>query len=113
MGTNTTIDPARLHRALNPRSIAVVGDKGPGYMWLTNQSEFTGDLYSVQLAEKGIAVIRGKGVQNFPSPLALPAAVHLRGSCRPRRHGLRSSCSFWPRLLPHRPQRTAPTRWPP
>ena len=77
MGTDTTIDPARLHRALNPRSIAVVGDKGPGYMWLTNQSEFTGDLYSVQLDEKEIAVIEEKGFQNFTSLLDIPGEIDL------------------------------------
>ena len=41
------VDPARLERMLNPRTLVVVGDKGPTFQWLTNQKEFTGDLYSV------------------------------------------------------------------
>ena len=35
-----TIDPERIHRMLNPKSVVVVGDKGPNFQWLTNQKEF-------------------------------------------------------------------------
>jgi hypothetical protein len=56
----------RLHRALNPKTVVVVGDKGPNYQWLSNMSEFTGNLYSVQLDENEIPGIEEKGVKNFP-----------------------------------------------
>ncbi len=65
-------DPRRLERVLNPRTIVVVGDKGPNYMWLTNQSEFTGELYSVQVDEKEIKGIEERGVKNFTSLEEVP-----------------------------------------
>ncbi|MEE8337724.1 MAG: CoA-binding protein [Dehalococcoidia bacterium] len=72
-----TVDRARLARVLNPRSIVVVGDKGPMYMWLSNQSEFTGDLYSVQVDEKEIKGIEEKGITNFTSLDEVPGEVDL------------------------------------
>ena len=40
----------RLERALNPRTVAVVGDKkAMGYMWLNCMSTFQGQVYSVQV----------------------------------------------------------------
>ena len=71
------IDQKRLHRALNPSSVAVVGDKGPGYTWLTNQENFTGELYSVQLDEKEIPGIEEKGITNFTSLKDIPGEVDL------------------------------------
>ena len=70
-------DRQRLERVLNPRTIVVVGDKGPNYMWLTNQSEFTGDVYSVQVDEKEIAAIEEKGFQNFTTLLDIPGEIDL------------------------------------
>jgi acyl-CoA synthetase (NDP forming) len=72
-----SIDQKRLHRALNPSSVAVVGDKGPGYTWLTNQENFTGELYSVQLDEKEIPGIEEKGIANFTSLKDIPGEVDL------------------------------------
>ncbi len=63
----SAIDSARLHRALNPNRIAVVGDKGPNYQWISNLSEFTGDVVSVQLDEKEIPGIEKKGITNYSS----------------------------------------------
>jgi hypothetical protein len=38
----------RLDRALNPRTVAVVGDKkAMGYMWLNCMKAFQGKVYSV------------------------------------------------------------------
>lgn len=71
------IDQKRIDRALNPSSVAVVGDKGPGYTWLTNQENFTGDLYSVQLDEKEIPGIEEKGITNFTSLKDIPGEVDL------------------------------------
>ncbi|MPZ99993.1 MAG: hypothetical protein GEU80_11810 [Dehalococcoidia bacterium] len=71
------VDRARLDRALNPRTVVVVGDKAPSYQWLTNLKEFTGQVYSVQLDEKEIAGIEERGYQNFTSLLDVPGEVDL------------------------------------
>lgn len=71
------VDRARLHRALNPKTVVVVGDKGPNYMWLNNCSEFSGDLYSVQLDEKEIPGIEALGVKNFRGLMEVPGEVDL------------------------------------
>ena len=70
-------DPRRLERVLNPRTIVVVGDKGPNYTWLTNQSEFTGELYSVQVDENEIKGIEERGVKNFTALEDVPGEVDL------------------------------------
>ena len=62
-----------LSRALNPRSIAVVGDKrANGYLWLRNMSTFQGKLYSVQVDPNEIPGIEELGVANYPSLAAIP-----------------------------------------
>lgn len=71
------VDRARLHRALNPKTIVVVGDKGPNFQWITNCAEFTGNLYSVQLDEKEVAGIEAKGIKNFRSLMEIPGEVDL------------------------------------
>lgn len=71
------IDGARLHRALNPSRIAVVGDKGPNYQWISNLSEFTGEVVSVQLDEKEIPGIVEKGVTNYSSLKEIPGDIDL------------------------------------
>jgi len=78
------VDRDRLHRALNPKTVVVVGDKGPNYQWLTNMEEFTGQLYSVQLDEKEIPGIEEKGVQNFKSIAEIPGDVDLVVCAVPR-----------------------------
>ena len=67
-------DPrANLRRALNPRSLCVVGDKrANGYLWLRNMREFTGKLYSVQIDPNEIPGIEELGVPNFASLGELP-----------------------------------------
>ena len=71
------VDQERLHRVLNPNSIAVVGAKGPTYNWLTNQEEFTGDLYSVQVDENEIKGIEERGFKNFASLADVPGDIDL------------------------------------
>jgi acetyl-CoA synthetase (ADP-forming) len=78
------VDRERLHRALNPRSVVVVGDKGPNFQWITNLKEFEGQLWSVQLDEKEIAGIEERGVQNFKSLLDVPGEVDLLICAVPR-----------------------------
>jgi len=78
------VERDRLHRALNPKTVVVVGDKGPNYQWLSNMSEFTGQLYSVQLDEKEIPGIEEKGIQNFKGLMEVPGDVDLVVCAVPR-----------------------------
>jgi acyl-CoA synthetase (NDP forming) len=70
-------DPRQqLARALNPRSVAVVGDKrANGYLWLRNMSTFQGKVYSVQLDPNEIPGIEELGVPNYPSLLEIPDEI--------------------------------------
>jgi acyl-CoA synthetase (NDP forming) len=70
-------DRARLHRALNPRTVVVVGDKGPTYNWLENQRDYTGNLYSVQVDPAEIAEIEKRGFTNYLSMADVPGDVDL------------------------------------
>jgi acyl-CoA synthetase (NDP forming) len=66
----------RLERVLNPRSVAVVGDKrAMGYFWLRNMSTFKGKLYSVQIDPNEIPGILELGVSNYASLLDVPDEV--------------------------------------
>jgi len=78
------VERDRLDRALNPKTVVVVGDKGPNYQWLTNMSEYQGQLYSVQLDEKEIPGIEAKGVKNFGSLMDVPGDVDLVVCAVPR-----------------------------
>jgi acyl-CoA synthetase (NDP forming) len=71
------VDPKRLARALNPKTLVVVGDKGPGFQWLENNKDFTGTLYSVQLDPNEIAGIEAKGYTNFTKLEDVPEDVDL------------------------------------
>lgn len=65
------VDQQRLHRALNPRTVVVVGDKFP-YIWLESQREYTGTLYSVQVDPNEAAEIERRGFVNVPSLADVP-----------------------------------------
>jgi acyl-CoA synthetase (NDP forming) len=66
----------RLDRALNPRTVAVVGDKkASGYTWLRNLKPFTGTVYSVQIDPNDIAGIEEMGIANYPSLLDIPDEI--------------------------------------
>ncbi len=71
------VDQARLHRTLNPRTVVVVGDKGPNFQWLTNQKEFSGALYSVQVDPNEITGIEERGFKNFLSLADIPGEIDL------------------------------------
>src|SRR6185295_3123278 len=67
---------ARLDRALNPKVVAVVGDKkAMGYMWLHAMKTFTGKLYSVQIDPNEIPGIEEMGVTNLKSLAEVPEEV--------------------------------------
>jgi acyl-CoA synthetase (NDP forming) len=77
----------RLDRMFNPESVAVIGDKGPGYMWLNNNLPFKergGRLYSVQLDPKEVEGIEALGVQNFTSIADLPEPIDYAVVAVPR-----------------------------
>jgi acyl-CoA synthetase (NDP forming) len=68
----------KLDRMFNPKVVAVIGDKGPNYMWLQNNMPFKekgGHLYSVQLDEKEIPGIEALGIQNFKSIAEVPEQI--------------------------------------
>lgn len=68
----------KLDRMFNPKVVAVIGDKGPNYMWLQNNMPFKekgGHLYSVQLDEKEIPGIEALGIQNFKSIAEVPEPI--------------------------------------
>ncbi len=68
--------PFDLHRALAPKTIAVVGSKrADGYMWLRNYSTFTGPVYSVQIDPNEIPGIEAMGVKNFASLSEIPDEI--------------------------------------
>ena len=67
-----------LDRMFNPKTVAVIGDKGPNYMWLRNNEPFRergGNLYSVQIDEKEIPGIEELGVENVRSLADIPEPV--------------------------------------
>ena len=66
----------RLERALNPRVVAVVGDKKMmGYMWLNAMKSFSGKLYSVQIDPNEIPGIEELGVTNYKSLAEVPDEI--------------------------------------
>lgn len=77
----------KLDRMFNPEVVAVVGDKGPNYMWLQNNMPFKkkgGRLYSVQLDEKEIPGIEALGIQNFRSMADVPEPIDYAVVAVPR-----------------------------
>lgn len=67
---------ANLQRALNPSTIAVVGDKRSlGFMWLNSLKTFTGRLYSVQVDEHEIPGIEALGVANYANLAEIPEQI--------------------------------------
>jgi acyl-CoA synthetase (NDP forming) len=64
---------AKLHRAFNARTVAVVGDKKQSdYMWLRSMAHFKGKVYSVQLDPNELPGIEALGVPNYRSLLDIP-----------------------------------------
>ena len=71
-------DLTKLHRAFNPRCVAVVGDsKKNNFAWLRTQGDFKGKLYSVQVNPETIEGIKALGVENYTSLLDIPEPIDL------------------------------------
>ena len=67
------IDVKKLDRALNPRNVAVVGDRKAGnYTWLNSMSTVQGRLYSVQIDENELPGIEELRVPNYKSLVDIP-----------------------------------------
>jgi acyl-CoA synthetase (NDP forming) len=67
-----------LQRALNPRTVCVVGDKrAMGYHWLRNMQPFevNGQLTSVQIDPNEIPGIEELGITNYPSLSDVPGEI--------------------------------------
>ena len=67
----------KLNRMLNPKTVVVVGEKGPNYQFLSSQLDFKGNLYSVQIDKKEIPGIKKLGVKNFASLDDIPGQIDL------------------------------------
>ncbi len=72
-----SLDFARLDRAFNPKTVAVVGEKGPQYHWLQAEKEFKGKLYSVQVNPVEFEGIKALGIENYTSLNDIPGPVDL------------------------------------
>lgn len=64
----------QLDRALNPRTVAVVGaKKASGFNWLRNMSELKGKLYSVHVnPDHGEEIEKDFGIKNYASVRDIP-----------------------------------------
>lgn len=70
------ISKDKLDRALNPRTVAVVGDKkATDYRWLRCMRTFQGKVYSVQIDPAEIPGIEALGFPNHQSLLDIPVAI--------------------------------------
>jgi acetate---CoA ligase (ADP-forming) subunit alpha len=67
---------ANLARAIKPRTVAVIGDRGVReYMWLHTQDHFKGKRYSVQPDPREAAGIEALGVPNFKTVAEVPEPI--------------------------------------
>jgi acyl-CoA synthetase (NDP forming) len=74
-----------LHRALHPRSVAVVGArKVDDYMWLRNVLTFDGPVYSVNIDEREIPGIEALNVPNYARLTDIPEPVDFAIVAVPR-----------------------------
>lgn len=77
---------SNLDRALNPRTVAVIGDKQAlGYLWLRNMSTFQGRVYSVQVDPNELPGIEALGVPNYGSLLDVPDEIDYAVCAVPRK----------------------------
>ena len=72
-----TVNFNRLHTMLNPKTVVVIGEKGPNYQFLQAQNKYSGKLYSVQIDEKEIPGIESLGIKNYRSLEEAPGHIDL------------------------------------
>lgn len=69
-------DINKLHRAFNPSTVVVVGDKQQNhFMWLKALKDFKGKLYSVQIDPREISEIEKLGFTNYHTLDEVPGPV--------------------------------------
>ncbi|HXR35196.1 MAG TPA: acetate--CoA ligase family protein [Candidatus Binataceae bacterium] len=84
-GDRTAARRRNLEQAIAPRTIVVIGDKqAGGYIWLRAQSNFKGNLYSVQIDPKEIPNIEKMGITNYLNLSEVPGPVDLAITAVPR-----------------------------
>ncbi|MEX0784897.1 MAG: CoA-binding protein [Dehalococcoidia bacterium] len=77
----------KLDRMFNPKTVVVIGDKGPGYMWINSNKPFQekgGNLYSLQIDPKEIEGIEKLGVKNFTAIADIPEPIDYAVVAVPR-----------------------------
>jgi acyl-CoA synthetase (NDP forming) len=77
------VDFSRLDRAFTPKCLVVVGGN-PRWLWLRDQKNFQGTLYSVQVNPETIKDIEAAGITNFLSVRDVPEPVDLVIMSAPR-----------------------------
>lgn len=77
------VDFSKLDRAFNPKCLVVVGGN-PHWMWLRDQKNYKGKLYSVQTNPDTIKDIVAAGITNFTSVRDVPEPVDLVIMTAPR-----------------------------
>ncbi len=70
------VDFTKLDRAFNPQCLVVVGGSPRG-LWLRDQTNFKGKLYSVQVNPETVKDIEASGIKNYTSLLDVPEPVDL------------------------------------
>ncbi|HZY59155.1 MAG TPA: acetate--CoA ligase family protein [Candidatus Binataceae bacterium] len=84
-GDRTVARRRNLEQAIAPRTIVVIGDKqAGGYIWLRAQSNYKGQLYSVQIDPKEIPNIEKMGVTNYLNLSEVPQPIDLAITAVPR-----------------------------
>ena len=77
------VDFSRLDRAFTPKCLVVVGGN-PRWLWLRDQKNFQGKLYSVQVNPDTIKDIEAAGITNYTSVRDVPEPVDLVIMSAPR-----------------------------
>jgi acyl-CoA synthetase (NDP forming) len=78
------VDFSKLDRAFTPKCLVVVGGN-PHWLWLRDQKNFKGKLYSVQVNPETIKDIEAAGLTNFTSVRDVPEPIDLVIMSAPRK----------------------------
>jgi acyl-CoA synthetase (NDP forming) len=78
------VDFTKLDRAFTPKCLVVVGGN-PHWLWLRDQKNFKGKLYSVQVNPETIKDIEAVGLTNFTSVRDVPEPIDLVIMSAPRK----------------------------
>jgi acyl-CoA synthetase (NDP forming) len=76
VGDKLKVDFTKLDRAFNPHCLVVVGGNAHA-LWLRDQRNFEGNLYSVQVNPETAKDIEASGIKNYSSLMDIPEPVDL------------------------------------